>query len=56
MCWYERKKPLYEMLLEFNYTKEMKQEVLKDKKGRELPDWLREADEKEQAEKANKLA
>ena len=44
------------MLLEFNYTKEMKQEVFKDKKGRELPDWLREADEKEQADKADKLA
>ena len=55
MCWYERRKPLYEMILELHYSKEQKEELTKDENGRELPEWLREAAEKEQSEKAVKL-
>ena len=55
MCWYERRKPLYEMMLELHYTNEQKTEPTRDQNGRELPDWLREAAEKEEAEKAEIL-
>ncbi len=55
MCWYERRKPLYEIILELHYTKEQKTEPFQDQNGRELPDWLKEAAEKEELEKAEKL-
>lgn len=37
MCWYERRMPLYELMIEYSYSKEDKTAVPQDENGRELP-------------------
>ena len=54
MCWYERRQPLCEMAIEMVFSAEEKTAEPVDENGRELPLWLKEADEKETAEKALK--
>ena len=55
MCWMERRQPFYELLIELSFSQEDKSAELKDENGRELPQWLKEAEEKLAAEKAEKL-
>jgi len=55
MCWYERRQPLYELAIELAFSAEDKKAEPVDENGRELPQWLKEADEKETAEKAEKF-
>ena len=42
-------------MIELSFTEEDKSAELKDENGRELPQWLKEAEEKLAAEKADKL-
>mmetsp|Transcript_1595 Transcript_1595/g.2210 ORF Transcript_1595/g.2210 Transcript_1595/m.2210 type:complete len:85 (+) Transcript_1595:2105-2359(+) len=46
MCWYERRLPIYLYFIELVFSQEDKKAILKDENGRELPQWLREAEEK----------
>ena len=46
MCWYERRLPIYLFFIDLVYSEEEKKAMLKDENGRELPQWLREAEEK----------
>ena len=55
MTWYERRLPVYMYLIGSVYSTEDKTAPLKDENGRELPDWLREAEEKELAAAEEKL-
>ena len=54
MSWYERRQPLFEMAIEVVFSAEDKTAEPVDDNGRELPLWLKEAEEKETAEKALK--
>lgn len=51
LCWYERRQPLYELAIELAFSKEDKEAELVDENGRELPQWLKEAEEKDMDEK-----
>ena len=54
MSWIERRQPLYEKMIERAFSEEDKKAETRDENGRELPQWLKEAEEKEVAEKAEK--
>ena len=56
MSWLERKLPFYEWIVEIAYSDEEKKENARDLNGRELPMWLREAEEKEEMEKSENFA
>ena len=51
MCWQERRMPLFELGIEMAFSDEDKRAEPVDENGRELPQWLKEAEEKENAEK-----
>lgn len=55
MGWYERRLCLYLYLTNFVYSPEDKTAPMKDENGRELPDWLREEEEKILAKAEEKL-
>ena len=50
----ERRQQLFERLIERAFTEEDKKAEARDENGRELPQWLKEAEEKEAAEKAER--
>ena len=51
MSWFERRVPLYQFIIECYYSKQDRVAAPKDENGRELPDWLREAEEREMVQK-----
>eukprot|EP00353_Schmidingerella_taraikaensis_P015575 CAMPEP_0185620306 /NCGR_PEP_ID=MMETSP0436-20130131/53588_1 /TAXON_ID=626734 ORGANISM="Favella taraikaensis, Strain Fe Narragansett Bay" /NCGR_SAMPLE_ID=MMETSP0436 /ASSEMBLY_ACC=CAM_ASM_000390 /LENGTH=91 /DNA_ID=CAMNT_0028260561 /DNA_START=177 /DNA_END=452 /DNA_ORIENTATION=- len=55
MCWSERRLPLRQLLIELSFANEEREAALKDENGRELPQWLREAEENEIAERDKNL-
>ena len=55
MCWYERRLAIYLYLIDFIYSPDEKTAPMKDENGRELPNWLQEAEEKILAQAEEKL-
>ena len=55
MSWMERRQPLYMRMIELAFSPEDKKAELKDENGRELPQWLKEAEENEMREKAARM-
>lgn len=55
MNWMERRQPIYEYMIEMVFSEEDKKAVLRDGNGRELPQWLKEAEENDIREKIEKL-
>ena len=47
MSWYERRLLIFEVLIEQSFSTEEKEIVALDENGRELPEWLKKAEEKE---------